>query len=108
MTVRSKVLGAVLCGSASTTTVYTVPAGRTALVKHVSLYTGTGVTAMMRWTANGVTAYWAIQTLAAGNSTFFLPNAALGPGDDFRCRVLGATDTAVVVASGAELQGVAP
>ena len=108
MAVRSKELGSVALTSGSLTAIYTVPAGKTAIIKEWVAYAAGTMTALLKVTRGGTTL-----TVGRGSITSTVPYIdkerflVLEPGDVLSAQRSGGTDTVDVWVSGAELDGVA-
>lgn len=109
MTVRTKELGRLAAiGDATARTIYTCPAGRTAIVKDVAYYTTSTTVIRVGVKRAGVVAnVWSGKGPTSESS---LPRAVwvvLEPGDELEVQRVSGTTAYDVVCSGTELDGVA-
>lgn len=108
--VRSKELGRITSAVTGTTTIYTCPIGMTAIVKGITV-AKTGpvaqtVTVSSRRSGTDFP-FWIVDFAIAAGSALLLPWLVLEPGDELRVG-RAASSAMTVIASGAELAGVAP
>lgn len=111
MAVRSKVLASAVA-TTTLTTIYTVPAGRTAIIKQLSIYNPSGgatttlfVSMLIGGSARGLFLETGIAPNSSSGATAMY--VVLGPGDSLRISA-NPSSALQFTAHGVELDGVAP